>query len=293
MELIKGIIPAMLTPFDENQEINEPVIRQLVNHLLSGGVQGIFALGTNGEFFVLNDDEKVKVASIVIEEVKGRVPVIIGTGAVSTRETIRLSKRMEALGADCLSVITPYFNALTQKEVIYHYRALADSVSLPITMYNIPARTGVSLAPATVAELAKVPNIMGVKDSSGNYDNILQYIELTRDEHFGVYAGTDSLILWTLLAGGVGAVAATANMFPRLVVSIYENWLKGDMNAAKKAQAKLRAIRNAGSMGSLPSVFKAAVNLLGIPVGSPRLPVLPLTDQQIEQLKGILMLYES
>lgn len=290
MKPLKGIVPALLTPFTNKQELNEPATRQLVNHLIDSGVHGIFALGTNGEFFALSNEEKVKVAQIVIGETNGRVPVIVGTGGNSTKEVIELSKRMEEIGADFLSVVTPYYEPPSQNELITHYQLIAESTSLPILLYNMPSRTGISLTPSTVAELSRISNIVGIKDSSGNFDLILQYIEETGSD-FTVLSGSDSLILWTLMAGGDGAVAATANMFPELVTSIYENWKHGDFEKAKRAQQKLRAIRNASKMATTPSVFKKAVELLGIPVGPPRFPVSELSESSTQVLKEVLKTY--
>lgn len=292
MKRLQGIIPAMITPLTWEQDINEKALRQLTNRFIRSGVHALFALGTNGEFFSLNADQRLKVASIVIEEAAGRLPVMIGTGAPSTRETAYLSRKSEELGADYLSIITPYFNHLKQSEVIDHYKHIADTVSIPIILYNIPARTGINLDPATVKELAMIPNITGIKDSSGDFDNILAYIEQTRDMDFSVYAGTDSLILKTLIAGGEGAIAATANALPELVVSIHRFWQDGNLDAARAAQKKLEAIRNFSAKFSLPAAYKAAVELLGIPAGPPVLPVQPLNPSEKTQLKELLIGYD-
>ncbi|QGQ99472.1 4-hydroxy-tetrahydrodipicolinate synthase [Paenibacillus psychroresistens] len=287
-----GIIPAMVTPFTDKDELNEPVVRQMVNYFIESGVHGIFCLGTNGEFFSMNEAEKLLLVQIAVEESGGRVPIYAGAGGITTREAATLAAKFEQVGADALSIITPYFVPVSQQEMVQHYKSIAASTSLPILLYNIPARTGVSLAPQTVEALSKVPNIVGIKDSSGNFDAILEYIERT-DPDFAVMAGTDSLILATLMAGGSGAVAATANIVPKLVVSIYEHWLKGELELAKQAQMKLRPIRNASQLGTLPSAFKAAMNMLGIPVGSTRLPVGAISDNAKEELKQILQLYSA
>lgn len=179
---IKGIIPPIITPMDEEEAINEKELMSQVNRLIECGMHGIFALGTNGEGYILSVEEKERVLEAVIKACAGRVPVYAGTGCVSTKDTIRMSKRAEELGADVLSVITPWFAAASQEELYLHYKKVAESVGLPIVLYNIPARTGNSLAPATVARLADIDNIVGVKDSSGNFDNMLRYIELTKEK---------------------------------------------------------------------------------------------------------------
>ena len=193
---IKGIIPPILTPFFEDESINEGELRHQVNRMIDAGVSGVFALGTNGEAYALSHKEKVKILKVVVDETKGRVPVYAGTGCPTTKETITLSKEAEEIGADVLSVIVPYFAAASQEELYAHYKAVAESVKIPVVLYNIPARTGNALAPATVGRLAKdIPNIMGAKDSSGNFDNMKQYIELTTGigKEFSVLSGNDCL----------------------------------------------------------------------------------------------------
>lgn len=292
MEL-KGIIPAMLTPLTQEQKVNESVTRQLTNHLIDSGVHGLFILGTNGEFQSFNTEEKLKFARIVIEEANGRVPVIVGTGGISTEETIDLSQKMEQLGADALSLITPFFISPSQEEMAVHFEKVAESTSLPILLYNIPARTGVNLQPETVARLAKVPNIVGIKDSSGNFANIENYIHATREEDFSVFAGTDSLILQTLQAGGKGAVAATANMIPDVVVAIYNNWLKGNIEAAEENQEKLKPLRDTFKYGTLPSVLKKAVELYSVPVGPPKMPVSEISGDALVKVAEMVEMYKQ
>lgn len=286
----QGIIPAMVTPFGNNEVLNVQALRLMVKRLLDAGVHGLFCLGTNGEFVTLTASEKIRIVEIVVEETKGKVPVYAGAGCASTAETIELAQAFQEAGADALSVITPYFLAYTQDELHYHYQKVADSVELPIVLYNIPARTSNALQPKTVASLAKVSNIVGIKDSSGSFDTILQYIEQT-PESFSVLAGTDSLILPTLMAGGKGAIAATANVFPERVVSIYENWVEGRYEQAEDAQRVLRALRNAFNLGTLPSVLKAFLNLMGVPAGPSRRPVGPLTAQAEKELEQVFNNY--
>jgi 4-hydroxy-tetrahydrodipicolinate synthase len=292
MKKMTGIISAMLTPFHEDQTIDEITTRKQVNRLIDEGISGLFILGTNGEFFSLSKEEKVHFAKIVVDEVKGRVPVCAGTGAISTQDVIELTKQMEEVGVDSVSVITPYLMTISQKELISHYKKVAESTSLPILIYHMPGRTNNTLYPETVAELSKVENIVGIKDSTGNFDQILKYLKVT-DEDFAVYSGADPLILWTLMAGGQGAIAATSNMYPKLVVSIYDHWKNGDIEKAREAQEKLRKIRDASNMASTPAVFKKAMELLGQTVGPPRDPVEKVTSIEIvNKLKEIMKEYE-
>ncbi len=289
---IKGIITAMVTPFDENQKINETAARQLVDKLISQGVHGLFILGTNGEFHVLSDDEKVEFAKIVIDQAAHRVPVYVGAGACGTQETIKLAQRMEAVGADALSVIAPYFIAPAQQELADHYRKVAEAVNIPIIMYNIPKNTGINIEPETVKSLIGVKNIAGIKDSSGNMENMQGYIDAGKGSDFVVLVGSDSKILPALKIGAAGAIAGTSNVIAELDVSIYENYLKGNLEAAEQAQKDIDVLRGVLKLGTVPSVMKRAVTLLGINVGDARYPVSKLPAEADEQIKAALAYYK-
>ena len=288
---IKGIIPPILTPMYDDETINEKELRHQVNRMIDAGVSGVFALGTNGEAYALSHKEKVQILRVVVDETKHRVPVYAGTGCPTTKETITLSKEAEEIGADVLSVIVPYFAAASQDELYAHYKAVAESVKLPVVLYNIPARTGNALAPATVARLAKdIPNVMGAKDSSGNFDNMKQYIELTTriGKDFSVLSGNDSLILPALCFGGKGGIAGCANVFPRTMVEIYEAFAAGDFERAKKVQDSIRIFRNCFKYGNPNTIVKMAAGILGDPVGPCRRPFSSITPEGLEALKKTL-----
>lgn len=191
--MFEGIITPIVTPIqrDEKECVNLEAMKQLVDHLIEKGVSGIFPLGSNGEFHVLSNQEKMDVAKAVIEQVNGRVPVYVGTGACSTAETIQLSKQAESLDADVLSVITPYFLKPTDEELIQHYTQVAASVKIPIILYNIPKATGVNISVSVLKELSKVDNIYGIKDSSGDLDNLKGYIEAVEGTKINVLVGSD------------------------------------------------------------------------------------------------------
>jgi 4-hydroxy-tetrahydrodipicolinate synthase len=284
---LQGIIAAMITPMGEDESINENGLRILVNRLIDAGIHGLFCLGTTGEFYALTNEEKERVVAIVVEEAKGRVPVYAGTGGISTREVISLIKRIQGLGVEAVSIITPFFVSPSQEELYLHYEMIARSVSMPIILYNIPMRTGVHLEPQTVARLSKVQNIIGIKDSSGKFENIASYIEMS-DKDFHVLAGTDSLILDSLKAGGTGAIAATANVVPELVVSIYENFKNGKIHEAEAAQLKLKPLRDSFKLGTAPGVLKEAANIVGIPAGPSRMPVTRLKGCELEELEQVI-----
>jgi len=293
---IKGIIPPILTPMNEDESINFQELRHQVDREIEAGVHGIFAFGTNGEAYALTSDEKDRVLETVIEQTNHRVPVYAGTGCITTKETIEMSKRAQAMGADVLSVITPYFAAASQDELYAHYMEVAAAVDLPIVLYNIPARTGNALAPATVARLAKdAPNIVGAKDSSGNFDNLKQYIELTSglDKDFSVLSGNDSLILPALVFGGRGGIAGCANVFPHTMVEIYTAFESGDLERAKKVQDSIRPFRAVFKYGNPNTIIKIAAGLTGNPVGNCRKPFCSLSAEGMEQLKKTLELCKT
>jgi 4-hydroxy-tetrahydrodipicolinate synthase len=282
-----GIIPAVVTPVDDNEELNEAALRRLVNFIIQGGVHGLFATGSQGEFWAFNVEEKQRRWEVVKEETAGRVPVYVGTAAVTTREAIALTQTAERVGVDAVSILTPFFVAPSQQELYAHYVAIAEVTSLPIILYTNPARTGVSLKPETLAKLSEIPNIVGVKDSSGDLSLTAEYIRVT-PENFAVLMGRDTLILAGLLYGVKGAIAATANVVPALVVSIYERFKVGDLDGARRAQEALAPLRLAFSWGTFPVVIKEALDLMGLEAGPARAPVGPMSREQRGRLKDVL-----
>jgi 4-hydroxy-tetrahydrodipicolinate synthase len=268
----EGIIVPIATAMRDDESINEKELRAQVERQISAGIHGIFALGTNGECYALTAAEKLEVLRIVVDAAAKRVPVYAGTGCIGTNETIALSRKAKELGADALSIVSPYFVAVSQEDIYRHYSRIAEAVDLPIVLYNMPARTGNNIEYATLRRLAEYPNVVGIKDSSGNFDNTIRYIEDT-DRRLSVLAGNDSLILWTLLAGGSGAIAGTANVYPEISLEIYRLWKEGKIREAIAEQARLRPLRDVMKLGNPNSVIKRAMNLLGHPVGPAREPV--------------------
>lgn len=293
MTEIKGIIPPILTPMDEEENVNEKELRNQVNRLIGAGVHGIFAFGTNGEGYALSESEKESILEVVIDETAGRVPVYAGSGCITTKDTIRMSQKAKNLGADVLSVITPWFAAASQNDLLEHYREVAKAVDMPIVLYNIPARCGNSLLPPTVAKLAEIDNIVGAKDSSGSFDNMLQYIELTREKDFAILSGNDSLIYWNLLAGGAGGIAGCANVFPKNMAGIYDAFISGDLKQAKTLQDNIRPFRNCFRFGNPNTIVKAAVALLGYPVGRCRRPFDQISQEGQAALSQVLEEYRQ
>ena len=287
----EGIITPIVTPFDDQQEINYEATEQLIEHLIKHGVSGLFILGSNGEFHVMEDEEKISFAKFVIEKVNHRLPVYVGTGGNSTASVIRLSKKIEALGADALSLITPYFLAPNEDELINHYKMIAKEVNIPIILYNIPKCTGINLSEHVVSELAKVENILAIKDSSGNMDNMAAYLRAAQGNDFEVLVGSDSKMLEAFKMGASGAVAGTSNLLTDIDVAVYENFKKGDLEKAAYYQNEIEPLRDVLKLGTVPSVLKKAVHLAGIPVGNARFPVCDLNEESTKKIKEMLAYY--
>jgi 4-hydroxy-tetrahydrodipicolinate synthase len=286
---IHGIIPPIATPMHANEDLDLPRLRWFIDHQINSGVHGIFVLGTNSECYALDEREKQEVIAIAVAHVSKRVPVYAGTGAETTRESVRLTRMAEKEGADGVTAITPYFVSPTQAEIANHYRRIAESTSLPVVLYNNPAHTGgVKIDVDTVARLAEVPNILAVKDSSGDLQNTMEYIRVVPDR-FSVLMGRDTLIYSALEIGARGAVPATGNIAPALVVEIYEKFMAGDRAGAKDAQRRLHPVRMALTLATAPGGVKAALQMIpGMSLGPARSPVGPLTPERQEKMRAAL-----
>ncbi len=285
---IKGIVVPVVTPFRQDESINEDALRQIVNYLVGAGVHGLFPSGSQGEFWALTTDEKKRVMDVVIEEADGRVFVMPSTGAVTTRESIELTRHAERSGADAVSVITPFFIRPSADELRRHYVAIANSVSIPVLAYSNPDRTSLPITPAVAAAIAReAGNFAGIKDSSGDLTNTMAYIEEC-PPHFRTFMGRDTLIYAGLVYGCVGAVAATANVAPELVVGIYDAFVAGDRDLALQRQRRLAPLRRAFTLGSFPVVVKDAMELMGLPAGPCRAPIRSLEGPARQTLIAIL-----
>jgi len=288
---LNGIISPIITPMLGDETISFDELRRQTERMISSGCHAIFCFGTNGEGYALNYEEKKSVLECVIEQANHRVPIYAGTGCITTRETIIQCLMAQAVGADVLSIVTPSFAQASQSELYEHYKTVAETVHLPIVLYNIPARTGNALAPETVSRLSQIDNIVGVKDSSGNFDNILAYMEagkVRKTGNFATLSGNDSLILGTLKAGGNGAVSGCANVYPHTMVTIYEAFIKGDLAAAETAQESIASFRACFKFGNPNTIVKTAVRLLGHDVGFCRRPFHQLSEEGIAALKAVL-----
>jgi 4-hydroxy-tetrahydrodipicolinate synthase len=286
---IKGVVPPLITPMDENEKLDTKALRNLIDYVIEGGVHGVFVLGSTGEFYGLDVEEKAKAVEVTMEQVNGRVPVYVGASAITTKECVKLAKLAKQNNAAAITVLTPMFITPNEDELYKHFTTIAEAVDIPNILYNNPDRTGVNMSAGLVEKLADVPNIVGAKDTSGDMTLTSEYIRRTRDKGFSIMAGRDTMILATLVYGGTGCVAGTANVVPKLVVEIYDKFIAGDLSGALEAQYRLSLFRNAYSLGSFPVVPKDALNMMGVNVGHPIRPIEHMSEVNQAKLKEILI----
>jgi len=287
---IRGIIPAVITPFTPDERVDEIAFRKVLHAMIDQGVHGLFPVGTGGEFFALTREEKERLMKVAVEEAAGRVFVMPNVGAITTAESVALARHAEAVGSDAVSVVTPYFLKPSQDELYEHYRAICAAVKIPVLAYNIPDRTGgVALSVATVTRLAKtVVNFAGIKDSTGDLTNSAEIIQAC-PSGFKVFMGRDTLIYGALLYGCAGAVAATANVAPGVAVGIYAAVQAGDLAKARQLQARLSPVRKLFTVGSHPAGLKEAMVQLGmLGCGRCRRPTIDLTPAQKDEVGKIV-----
>lgn len=285
----KGVIPALITPLTQDEQVNEKALRKLLRYVVDDGVHGVFVNGTTGEFYGLSPEQKRDVIAIAKDEIGGRVPIYAGTAGITTRECVQLTRDATEMGADALSVLTPMFIAPNQSELIQHYRTIADNTDLPVLMYNNLPKTGVTLTAQTVSTLADVDNIVGIKDSTGDFTLAGEYIRLTQDKDFTVLMGRDTLIHAGLCYGAKGAIASCANVAPRLCADIYDKFVQGDLAGSLKAQQTLAPLRIAFALGTFPAVIKEGLELLGIEAGPCMAPVGRMSEEEHAKLKDVLI----
>ncbi|WP_261305225.1 4-hydroxy-tetrahydrodipicolinate synthase [Paenibacillus andongensis] len=288
VSLIRGVIPPIVTPVDADECVEEQGLRRVVEHVIAGGVHGILSLGSNGEFYGLDHEQQERAVRITIEQVAGRVPVYMGIGAITTKECVQLARLGESLNAKAITILPPMFLAPSEEELYQHFRKVAEATALPVLLYNNPDRVGNNISVNLIERLADIPNIVGVKDSSGDLTLTSEYIRRTREKGFKVMAGRDVMILGSLVYGAVGCVASTANIVPALVVEIYEKFIAGDLTGALEAQFKLAPLRMASNLASFPVVTKEAMNLIGLEVGGSILPNTSCSEINRNKLADIL-----
>ncbi len=284
---LRGCGTAIVTPFHTDESIDELTLKRLVEFQIAGGVDFIVACGTTGESVTMSEDEQARVVEICVETAKGRVPIIAGAGGYNTREVIEKIHRYTELGADGILSVVPYYNKPTQEGMYQHFRAIAESTELPIILYNVPGRCGVNMEAATTARIAKLPNILGTKEASGNISQISEVISLT-DESFLVFAGDDSVALPTIALGGVGVISVASNLLPREVSDLSHACLAGDWDKARKLNRALTSVFKNMFIESNPAPVKAAMAAAGLIGETLRLPMVPVSDASRAKLEEVL-----
>lgn len=280
IDFIKGVVVPMITPIDENELIDEKGIRGQVDYVIEGGVSGILLYGSNGEFYVIEEDEMERGLKIVVDQAAGRVPIYFGIGAISTKKCIRLAKMAVANGAAGVSVLQPMFLKPTETELFRHFKAIADAVAeTPVLIYNNPGRVGYTLSGNLVERLAhEVANIVGLKDTSGDITQTSEFIRRNRDVDFKVFGGKDTLLYASLCHGAVGGVCTAANFMPELITDVYNKYVAGDLAGSLEAQFKLNPVRLSMDGASFPVAAKDMANLRGRNIGLPYTPNLPTPE---------------
>ena len=276
--LFKGVGSAVPTPFDENG-VNISEFRKFLQFQIDNNVDALIVCGTTGESSTMTRDEKIIAINCALEVANEKIPVIVGTGSNNTREAIEMSEIAERLGANGILVVTPYYNKTTQRGLIAHYKAIAESVSLPIILYNVPSRTGVNIEPQTCLELSKIDNIVAIKEASGNISQVAQISNLCGDNLY-IYSGNDDQIVPICSLGGIGVISVLSNIKPKFVHDMVYAFLDGNIDKARKLQLNVLPLINSLFSEVNPIPVKYALNELGFNFGVPRLPLVEFSTNK-------------
>jgi 4-hydroxy-tetrahydrodipicolinate synthase len=290
--MFEGVLPAIITPFKRNStmEIDLEGLRSNIAFLLDQGIHGIVPCGSTGESATLSFEEHEQVVEVTIDTVNGKVPVLAGTGSNNTAEAVRLTEAAKDLGADGALIISPYYNKPNRSGLIKHYTKLAD-IDIPVVVYNVPGRTGQNLAPDLVVELARHPNIVGIKEASGDVSQVSRIIEGTLDEDFMVLSGDDNLTLPILCLGGSGVISVAANVEPARMVSMFDHFCEGGLEDALERHYELSPLFRAMFIDTNPIPVKKAVELRGMAGGPVRAPLDELDPEKTAKLQEVLDTY--
>lgn len=281
--IFKGCGTAIATPFDE-KGVNFKVFGDLIEMQISEGVDSIIVCGTTGEASTMSEQERKDTIKYAVDKVNKRIPVIAGTGSNNTQAAIEMTKYAESIGVDAVLVVTPYYNKTTQKGLVEHYKAIANSTSLPIIVYSVPGRTGVNVLPETCLELSKIENIVAIKEASGNISQVAKIASLCGD-NLNIYSGNDDQIVPVLSVGGVGVISVLSNLYPKYTHDMVYDYFNGNIKEATRKQlACLNVVDNLFSEVN-PIPVKAALNIIGYDYGVPRLPLVEMSLDKQEQLK--------
>jgi len=284
---IKGLFTAIITPFDKEGGLDEEGLRSNIDFQIEQGVDGIVPVGTTGESATLSEEEHKKVVEISIDQVNGRILVLAGTGSNNTSEAIDYTRHAKDAGADAALMITPYYNKPTQEGIYQHYKKVAEEVDIPIILYTVPSRTMVNIEPETTKRLSEISNIIGIKDASGNLNQVSREIMLCGDD-FAVLSGDDSLNLPLISLGGKGAISVASNIVPREMGDLVRSALNGNLERARELHYKLYPLCKILFIETNPAPVKAAMNMIGLSAGDPRLPLVSVRKESEEKIRGVL-----
>ncbi len=284
--MFEGVFTALVTPFRDDK-IDEPALRQLVENQITAGIAGLVPCGSTGESATLSVQEHHQVIDIVISAAAGRVPVMAGTGSNNTREAIGFTRYAKEAGATAALLLSPYYNKPTQQGLVEHFEAIANETQFPLMIYNIPERTASNITPETLARLAENEFIVGVKEASGNLEQIAQVIALCPDD-FDVLAGDDTLLLPILAIGGKGGIAVTSNIVPTAMMELHQSFRSGDAERARELHYQLLPLFNALFTETNPIPVKAALALMGVMQDDIRLPLTQLTQPNRDRLQAVM-----
>ena len=287
LNAMKGVFTPILTPVDEEERIDEAKLRRQVDFVIEHGVDGILAFGSNSEFYMFSDDEMIEGTKIILDQAAGRVPVIFGVGAIRTRSCINIAQRAAELDIDGIAILHPMFIQPTNEALVHHYTAIANAVpDTFVFIYHNPGRCGYAMPNDIIVELAhNVPNILGIKDSTGNITALQELIRRCSDIDFVAFVGKDTVVFPGLCCGADGAVCSTANIYPELVCGIYDKFVAGDYEGSRENQFKLNPIRLSQDAASFPAATKDMANLMGMDVGPSILPTEATTGAALEGMK--------
>ncbi len=285
--MFTGCGTALVTPFRRDQSLDEETLRRLIRRQIAAGINFLVPCGTTGESPTLTRAEHLRVVEITVEECKGAVPVLAGAGGYNTQEVIELALACKKLGADGILSVTPYYNKPTQEGLFQHYQAIASAVALPIVVYSVQGRTGVNVEPATLARLAAIPNIVAVKEASGNIGQMANVIHEVPPD-FAVLSGDDSITIPLIALGGRGIVSVVSNEIPAEMTQLAQACLRGDFEAARKIQARYLPLMNINFVESNPIPVKAAMGLMGLLDPVYRLPMTPPGPANLKKIEAVL-----
>ena len=283
---LRGVITALVTPFSQDGEILEDSIRELVRFQLKSGVHGLFAFGTNGMGPAMEVQQRKKAAEIIVSEAAGRVPIIVHVGGMDPRTGIELAAHAQKIGASAVACVTPFYYHPDPRGVVEHYKQLSESTTLPVLVYNIPSNTGNNLTAETVVRLSNIPGIVGIKDSSRDFLQILDFLSVS-PPGFNVISGTDSFFFSALCAGVQAGVSGLANAFPELMVQVYENYTRGSFSEAKRLQLKIHSLRSALAKPEIAPLL-AVLRMRGLKSGNVKLPLRSMSAEEIKSLYEFL-----